>query len=63
MKRTVNHHKPRNNSSGEMEVPHNRRQENKRARMAEKYGAVAVLLEEEIEEHEEEYDRDDEPAT
>jgi hypothetical protein len=63
LKRTVKHQTPKNNSSREMEVPHNRRQENKRARMAEKYGAVTVLLEEEIEEDEEEYDRDDEPAT
>lgn len=63
MKRTVKHHKPGNTSSRDMESHHNRRQDNKKARMAEKYGAVAVLLEEEIEEYEEDYDRDSDPTT
>ncbi|MCK4538314.1 MAG: hypothetical protein KAV42_05900 [Candidatus Krumholzibacteria bacterium] len=63
MKRTIKHHKPRNNSSGDMGEHHTRKQESKRARRVDKYGAVTVLLEEEIDELEEDYARDNEPAT
>ncbi len=42
---------------------HTRKQESKRARRVDKYGAVTVLLEEEIDELEEDYARDNEPAT
>ena len=63
MKRTVKHHKPRNNSSRDVDANHNRKPENNRARMVDKYGAVTVLLEEEIKEFEEDYDGDNKPAT
>ncbi|MBU8922912.1 MAG: hypothetical protein KOO63_13935 [Bacteroidales bacterium] len=63
MKRTIKHHKPKNNSSRDMGEHHTRKQDDKRARMADKYGAVNVLLEEEIDELEVDHDRDTESTT